>query len=76
MKSYCEGTNCSRRDKCAVHPIEENKIYACLDWSTYGSGRYWNDPDGTPHCEVEHSCGDLGDFKHFIDAANEEADKL
>ena len=67
MKTYCEGSQCSKRDKCALHYMEENKMYEYIDWSTYGSGRYWNDPDGTPHCEIEARCGDEGNFKCFVE---------
>ena len=70
MSTYCEGTSCSKRDKCALHCVAPG-AYEYLDWSTYGSGRYWNDPDGTPHCEVDHSCGDLGNFKHFKELTTE-----
>jgi hypothetical protein len=64
MSTYCEGANCSKHDKCALHCVAPG-TYEYIDWSTYGSGRYWNDPDGTPHCEVDYSCGDLGNFKYF-----------
>lgn len=64
MNTYCEGSHCSRRDKCKLHSPGEG-THEYIDWSTYGSGSYWNDPDGTPRCEVDYSCGDLGNFKHF-----------
>ena len=65
MGTYCEGTQCSKRTECALHYCEENKVYEYIDFSTQGSGRYWNDPDGTPHCEIENWCGDEGYFKYF-----------
>ena len=65
MSTYCEGSNCSKRDACKLHnPGEGTHEY--IDWSTYGSGRCWNDSDGTTHCEVDHSCGDQGQFKNFV----------
>ena len=64
--TYCEGSQCKKRDKCALHCVDPGG-YGYIDWSTYGSGHYWNDPDGTPHCEVDHSCGDNGDYKKFVE---------
>ena len=67
MNVYCEGSHCKKRDKCALHCVEPGE-YEFIDWSTYGSGQYWNDSDGTPRCKVEHSCGDNGDYKNFEQA--------
>ena len=64
---YCEGSHCKKRDTCALHCVEPGE-YEFIDWSTYGSGQYWNDPDGTPRCKVEYSCGDNGDYKQFQEA--------
>ena len=70
MSTYCEGSHCSKRDTCKLHnPGEGTHNY--IDWSTYGSGSCWNDSDGTPHCEVDYSCGDKGDFKKFIPVRSE-----
>lgn len=64
MSVYCEGSCCSKRSICHLHnPGEGTHQY--IDWSTYGSGRLWQDNDGVHHSEVEHSCGDQGNFKHF-----------
>ena len=67
MKTYCEGSKCSKRNKCVLHQRELNIWYEDIDWSTYGGGRYWNDSDGTPHCETWTDCGDEGNFKNFIE---------
>lgn len=64
MRSYCEGSRCSRRDLCLRHVPVENTVQEYIDWSTYGSGHYWTDETGT-HSEIEHCCGDVGEFKHF-----------
>ena len=65
MSTYCEGSDCSKRDNCKLHnPSEGTHEY--IDWSTYGSGRFWQDKDGKHHSEIEHSCGDQGQFKKFI----------
>ena len=65
MSTYCEGSDCSKRDNCKLHnPGEGTHQY--IDWSRYGSARYWQDKDGKHHSEIEHSCGDQGQFKKFI----------
>ena len=65
MSTYCEGSNCSRRDNCKLHnPGEGTHEY--IDLSTYGSGHFWRDKDGVCHSEIEHSCGDLSKFKHYV----------
>lgn len=70
MSTYCEGSDCSKRDKCALHnPGEGTHEY--IDWSTYGSGRFWQDKDGKRYSEIEHSCGDKGDFKKFVPVRSE-----
>lgn len=58
--TYCEGTHCSKRDMCAKHVKANipNAVYEYLDWSTYGSGTYYNDENGNTICEITHSCGD------------------
>ena len=65
MKTYCEGSRCSKRNTCALHYMEENKVYEYIDWSNYGGGRYWTDENGEPHCETWANCGDEGNFKNY-----------
>ena len=65
MNTYCEGSDCSRRDNCKLHNPGEG-IHQYMDWSTYGSARYWQDKDGNYKSIIEHSCGDKGDFKHYV----------
>ena len=65
MNTYCEGSECSRRDTCKLHhPGEGTHQY--IDWSRYGTGRFGKDRDGVCRSEIEHSCGDAGDFKHYV----------
>ena len=64
MRTYSEGSSCSRRDFCLLHVPIENTVQEYIDWSNYGSGHYWTDETGT-HSEIEHCCGDAGKFKHF-----------
>ena len=64
MSTYCAGTNCSKRDNCALHCIAPG-VYDYLDWSRHGRGSCGNNLDGTPYCNIEYSCGDLGNFKKF-----------
>lgn len=33
--TYCEGSRCKKRDKCALHCVEPGE-YEYIDWSTYG----------------------------------------
>ena len=66
MSVYCEGSRCKKRDQCALHCVGPGE-YEYIDWSIYGSGQYWNDSDGTPRCKVEHSCGDDGEYKKFVE---------
>ena len=61
---YCEGEHCSKRDLCLLHKPVVNSYQEYLDWSTYGSGKVWTDETGS-HVEIDHSCGDSGNFKHF-----------
>lgn len=60
--TYCEGVECSKRDTCELHRnIKENEVYEYIDWSTYGSGSFNSEGIAV----IEHSCGDLGEFKHY-----------
>ena len=71
METYCEGSHCNKRDRCKLHHTELNKVYEYIDWSIHGGGRYWNDPDGTPHCETWTDCGIDGNHKMFIEVTDE-----
>lgn len=65
MNTYCEGSNCSRRDRCKLHnPGEGTHEY--IDWSTYGSGSFYIDKEGNYKAKIELSCGDLSNFKHYV----------
>lgn len=66
--TYCEGANCSVKDKCAKH-VKANipdAVYEYIDWSQMGSGHC--DAEG---CIITYSCGDFSDnyplleFYHF-----------
>ena len=61
--TYCEGSQCKKRDKCALHCVGAGE-YEYIDWSTYGGGRAWSDEEGT-HVETWCDCGDEGDYKKF-----------
>lgn len=64
MSTYCEGSNCSKRDNCKLHnPGEGTHEY--IDWSTYGSANFIKDNNGNYQAVIEHSCGDDGNFEHF-----------
>ena len=65
MSTYCEGSQCKKRDKCALHCVEPGD-YEYLDWSTYGSGHVWIDETGF-HVETQFNCGDNGDYKKFVE---------
>ena len=70
MNTYCEGSDCSKRDNCKLHnPGEGTHEY--IDWSTYGSGTFKRDKNGKYEAIIEHSCGDKGDFKHFVPVRSE-----
>lgn len=60
---YCEGSQCKKRDKCALHCVGPGN-YEYIDWSTYGGGHAWSDEKGT-HVETWCDCGDNGDYKKF-----------
>ena len=62
--TYCDGSECSKRDRCALHNPGEG-THEFIDWSRYGSCSYWTDQEGNHHSNMEHSCGDLGNFKCF-----------
>lgn len=61
--TYCEGSQCKKRDKCALHCVQPGD-YEYIDWSTYGGGHAWSDKNGT-HVETWYDCGDNGDYKKF-----------
>ena len=65
MKTYCEGTNCKKRDTCAKHHMEPDKWYGYIDWSKHGGGSYWQDNEGNNHCETWFDCGDDGNYKLY-----------
>ena len=56
---YCEGKNCSRRDKCAYHEVfdwEYPRQY--IDMSTNGCGHEGTDKNGNKFSHHEFYCGD------------------
>ena len=63
MSVYCEGSQCKKRDKCALHCVKPGD-YEYIDWSTYGGGRAWSDETGT-HVDTWCDCGDNGEYKKF-----------
>ena len=63
MSGYCEGSQCKKRDKCALHCVEPGD-YEYIDWSNYGGGCAWSDEEGT-HVETWCDCGDNGEYKKF-----------
>ena len=65
MSTYCEGSDCSKRYNCKLHnPGEGTHEY--IDWSIYGSGTFIKDTNGNYQAVIEHSCGDQGNFKHYV----------
>lgn len=72
MDIYCEGTQCKRRNSCALHcDTKENEIYQYLDYSTQGSARY----DDNGPSVLEHWCGDAGEYRHY-EKANRPLSKI
>ena len=65
MNTYCEGTHCDKKSHCALHCVGPGE-YEYIDWSTYGSGSFIKDKNGNYQSVIEHSCGNLGDFKHYV----------
>lgn len=64
MRSYCEGSRCSKRDFCLLHKPILDVCQQYIDLSNYSLGHSWTDETGT-HSEIEHCCRDLGKFKYF-----------
>ena len=65
MNTYCEGTQCDKKSHCALHCVGLGE-YEYIDWSTYGSGSFYRDKDGNYSSKIEHSCGNLSNFKHYV----------
>lgn len=65
MKTYCEGSNCKKRDTCAKHCIKGKEWCYYIDWSKYGGGHYWTDGEGKSHCETWFDCGDNGNYRLY-----------
>lgn len=63
MSTYCEGSQCKKRDQCASHCVKPGD-YEYIDWSVYGGGHAWSDENGT-HVETWCDCGDNGEYKKF-----------
>ena len=63
MSIYCEGSQCKKRDTCALHCVKPGD-YEYIDWSTYGGGHSWSDEKCT-HIDTWCDCGDNGDYKKF-----------
>ena len=63
--TYCEGSQCKKRDNCALHCVKPGD-YEYIDWSTYGGGHAWIDETGF-HVETQFNCGDNGDYKKFVE---------
>lgn len=63
MSVYCEGSQCKKRDTCALHCVPPGD-YEYIDWSVYGAGHAWFDEKGT-HIETWNDCGDNGNYKKF-----------
>ena len=59
---YCEGSQCSKRDTCALHcDMKVNTDYEYIDFSNYGSGS----ADSNGNVTVTSWCGDAGDFQRY-----------
>lgn len=60
--TYCNSTQCEKRHLCAKHGmnIKEDSDYFAIDYSSYGSGKCTEQG-----CEIDHWCGELGDYKRF-----------
>ena len=60
---YCEGKNCSRKDKCAYHEIFDSKHpRQYLDQSTEGYGFETKDENGNNISKHYFNCGDNADY--------------
>ena len=70
MKTYCEGSNCKKRDTCAKHNITTEGWYENIDRSTYGEGVLWVDENGKSRFEHWVDCGDDGGYKLYEDTDN------
>ena len=67
MKTYCEGSNCKKRDTCAKHRVGSDEWYEYIDWSKHGGGNYYTDSEGKRHCETWFDCGDNGNYNLYTE---------
>lgn len=65
MTTYCEGSRCEKKDKCALHCVGPGDYYY-IDWSVYGGGHCWADEEGKSHIETWIDCGIDGNYKNFV----------
>ena len=57
----CCSYDCKKKHECAIHFLNvEGECYV-EDYSKYGSGTYTDD-----NCNIEYSCGELGNYKMFV----------
>lgn len=63
IKTYCEGSECDKRDTCNLHNpnMNRNMTYDYHDFSKEGSGSC----DSSGHNVIKHRCGRLGEYKLY-----------
>lgn len=65
MSTYCEGSQCKKRDNCMLHCVAPGD-YEYIDYSTYGGGEAWTDEQGETHVETWAYCEVEGHHKKFV----------
>ena len=56
----CGSYECKKRFECAQHYLNVEADCSVEDYSHYGTGIFTDNG-----CEIEHWCGELGDYKMF-----------
>ena len=59
-KTLCCSITCEKRYECGRHNTNNIGTYFVEDYSRFGSGMFIDHG-----CKIEHSCGELGEYKMF-----------
>ena len=70
-RTLCCSDTCAKRFECDRSDINHIGTYLVEDYSRFGTGTYTDDG-----CEIEHWCGELGDYAMFKPIEEEPEEKI
>lgn len=60
MKTCCCSSHCKKYFDCQLADINNEGAHCVENWYSFGTGTFTDNG-----CEIEHWCGELGNYKMF-----------